>query len=129
MLASPNTRSRLMLSASTRNGVPLMLATSSTGPPLLPGATRLAAAAGSSASKPHVQEAASSASERLNTGTGRPSGSRCSVTLLITKYTLRTGTTTGSPSGGGGSMWFSQTNSKWLFAGDNAANSRWVLGV
>ncbi len=49
--------------------------------------------------------------------------------VVITKYTLRTVTTTGSPAGGGGSIWFSQTNSKWLSAGANAANSRWVLGV
>ena len=36
---------------------------------------------------PTSRDAASSASERLNTGTGKPSGSRCRVTLLITKYT------------------------------------------
>ena len=85
MLASPNVRSRLMLSASTRNAVPLMLATSSTGPDALPVAISDSAWAGSCASKPHVQDAESRASERLNTGTDTPSGNRCRVTLLITK--------------------------------------------
>ena len=127
MLASPKLRSRLMLSASTRNCVPLTLASSSTGPEALPGATRVSAVAGSCASNPHVQDAASSDSDRLNTGTGSPSGSRCRVTLLITKYTLRMGTTTDSPSGG--SLWFSQKNSRWALAGASAANSRWPFGV
>ena len=47
--------------------------------------------------------------------------------LLITKYTLRKERPPSSPSGGG-SMWFSQTNSKWL-AGANAANTGGPLGV
>ena len=84
MLALPKMRSRLMLSASTRNGVPLTLATSSTGPEALP-ATSASAFAGSTASKPHAQDDASSDSERLNTGTGAPSDTRYRVTLLITK--------------------------------------------
>ena len=49
MLASPKLRSRLMLSASTRKVVPLTVATSSTGPDVLPGATKASALAGNTA--------------------------------------------------------------------------------
>src|SRR5574337_149445 len=102
MLASPKMRSRLMFSASTRKAVPFTLASSSTGPDAAPGSIKDSALAGSDASKPQVQDAASSDSDRLNTGTSAPSDTRCRVTLLITKYSLRIGTTTGSPAGGGG---------------------------
>ena len=75
-------RSRLMLSASTRNEVPLTLATSSTGPDALP-ATSASGFAGSTASKPHAHDDASSDSERLNTGTGAPAQGGFSVPFAV----------------------------------------------
>jgi hypothetical protein len=93
MLASPKARSRLIDSASTRNSAPSTIATSSTGPSS--GSTSGRAVAGSTASKSQVQEPVSRDSARLKAGTAAPSGSRCKVTLWITQYTLRIGTTTG----------------------------------
>ena len=83
-LTSPKLRSRVRFSASTRKSVPLTWATSSTGGAPSAGAIKASAVAGSVASKPQAQESTSRLSDSEITGTGTPSGQRCSVTWFST---------------------------------------------